>query len=157
VRSAGSLCIGSSAMAASLPDGSRVRRESHARFCERLEVKSLRPTHPTVPVLEGPDQHGTVLDLRSGPPAVWGREPTSSDVLLLTRPQGRASPGARYASILQADAYDGYRQLYQAGRQPGPIREAACWSHGRRPFFALVGIPTAVVCLYPCAMMKNAD
>ena len=32
-------------MAASLPDGSRVRRESHARFCERLEVKSLRPTH----------------------------------------------------------------------------------------------------------------
>ncbi|SDD33659.1 hypothetical protein SAMN05216337_101042 [Bradyrhizobium brasilense] len=51
MRSAGSLCIGNSAMAASLPDGSRVRRESHARFCERLEVKSLRPTHPTVPVL----------------------------------------------------------------------------------------------------------
>lgn len=38
-------------MAASLPDGSRVRRESHAPFCERLEVKSLRPTHPTVPIL----------------------------------------------------------------------------------------------------------
>jgi hypothetical protein len=31
VRTAGSLCIGNSAMAASLPDGSRVRRESHAR------------------------------------------------------------------------------------------------------------------------------
>ena len=51
MRTAGSLCIGNSAMAASLPDGSRVRRESHARFCERLEVKSLRPTHPTVPIL----------------------------------------------------------------------------------------------------------
>src|ERR1035437_3406307 len=25
---------------------SRVRRESHARFCERLVVKSLRPTRP---------------------------------------------------------------------------------------------------------------
>ncbi|OKO67222.1 hypothetical protein AC629_42895, partial [Bradyrhizobium sp. NAS80.1] len=29
---------------------------------------------------------------------------------------------ARYAGILQADAYDGYNQLYLAGRQPGPIR-----------------------------------
>jgi len=33
-------------MAVHLPDGSRVRREPHARFCERLEVKSLRPTLP---------------------------------------------------------------------------------------------------------------
>ena len=29
-----------------LPDGSRVRRESHARFCERLAVQLRRPTHP---------------------------------------------------------------------------------------------------------------
>src|SRR4029077_5934483 len=43
----------------------------------------------------------------------------------------------RYAGILQADAYDGYNQLYLAGRHPGPIREAACWSHARRPFFAM--------------------
>ncbi|BAR58417.1 hypothetical protein ACVIWV_009191 [Bradyrhizobium diazoefficiens] len=28
----------------------------------------------------------------------------------------------------------------RAGRQPGPIREAACWSHGRRPFFAMADI-----------------
>lgn len=56
VRTAGSLCIDNSPMAASLPDGSRVRRESHARFCERLEVKSLRPTHPTIrrPAGSGP-------------------------------------------------------------------------------------------------------
>ncbi|MGY4627081.1 hypothetical protein ACVWY3_004837 [Bradyrhizobium sp. USDA 4486] len=46
----------------------------------------------------------------------------------------------RVAGILQADAYDGYNQLYLAGRQPGPIREAACWSHGRRPFFAMADI-----------------
>ncbi len=52
-------------------------------------------------------------------------------------PQGHL---ARYAGILQADAYDGYNQLYLAGRQPGPIREAACWSHGRRPFFAMADI-----------------
>jgi Group II intron, maturase-specific domain len=32
-----------------LPDGSRVRRESHARFCERLAVQLRRPTHPFRP------------------------------------------------------------------------------------------------------------
>jgi len=32
-----------------LPDGSRVRRESHARFCERLAVQSRWPTHHLVP------------------------------------------------------------------------------------------------------------
>jgi transposase len=47
---------------------------------------------------------------------------------------------ARYAGILQADAYDGYNQLYLAGREPGPIREAACWAHARRPFFVMADI-----------------
>src|SRR6202048_3407908 len=47
---------------------------------------------------------------------------------------------ANYAGILQADAYDGYNQLYLAGRNPGPIREAACWAHARRPFFAMADI-----------------
>src|SRR6202045_625076 len=47
---------------------------------------------------------------------------------------------AQYAGILQADAYDGYNQLYLAARKPGPIREAACWAHARRPFFAMADI-----------------
>jgi transposase len=47
---------------------------------------------------------------------------------------------ARYDGILQADAYDGYNQLYLLGRHPGPIREAACWSHARRPFFAMADV-----------------
>jgi hypothetical protein len=47
---------------------------------------------------------------------------------------------AGYAGILQADAYDGYNQLYLAGRTPGPIWEAACWAHARRPFFAMADI-----------------
>ncbi|MDQ2948259.1 MAG: IS66 family transposase [Acidobacteriota bacterium] len=47
---------------------------------------------------------------------------------------------AGYAGILQADAYDGYNKLYLAGRNPGPIREAACWVHARRPFFAMADI-----------------
>jgi transposase len=47
---------------------------------------------------------------------------------------------ASYAGILQADAYGGYGDLYKAERRPGPITEAACWSHGRRKFFVLADI-----------------
>jgi len=47
---------------------------------------------------------------------------------------------AGYAGILQADAYDGYGKLYLPGRTPGPVREAACWVHARRPFFAMADI-----------------
>lgn len=47
---------------------------------------------------------------------------------------------ATYAGIVQADAYDGYGKLYLPGRTPGPIREAACWVHARRPFFAMADI-----------------
>jgi hypothetical protein len=36
---------------------------------------------------------------------------------------------ASYAGILQADAYSGFGQLYNARRSPGPITEAACWAH----------------------------
>lgn len=47
---------------------------------------------------------------------------------------------ARYSGILQADAYGGYNKLYESGRSPGPIIEAACWSHARRKFFELADI-----------------
>src|SRR5215467_4984353 len=40
--------IGKTAWSACLPDGSRVRRESHARFCERLGVRLPGPTHPPI-------------------------------------------------------------------------------------------------------------
>jgi transposase len=42
-----------------------------------------------------------------------------------------------YHGILQADAYAGFSDLYDARRRPGPITEAACWSHGRRNFFVI--------------------
>ena len=47
---------------------------------------------------------------------------------------------AKWSGVLQADAYGGYNKLYEAGRTPGPILEAACWAHARRPFFALADI-----------------
>ena len=46
----------------------------------------------------------------------------------------------RWRGILQADAYSGYSRLYDTGRTPGPILEAACWAHARRPFFALADV-----------------
>ncbi|MDE3813088.1 transposase [Sinorhizobium meliloti] len=52
-------------------------------------------------------------------------------------PQGHL---ANYSGILQADAYTGYTQLYLPDRSPGPIYEAACWAHARRPFFALADL-----------------
>ena len=50
---------------------------------------------------------------------------------------------AEFGGILQADAYAGYNQLYEGNRKPGPIIEAACWSHGRRKFFVLADIAKA--------------
>ncbi len=48
-----------------------------------------------------------------------------------------------WSGVLQADAYSGYNKLYAADRQPAPILEAACWSHGRRKFFVLADIEAA--------------
>ena len=50
---------------------------------------------------------------------------------------------AQWAGVLQADAYGGYDALYDAGRSPGPIRQALCWSHGRRKLFELADIAEA--------------
>jgi transposase len=50
---------------------------------------------------------------------------------------------AGYSGIFQADAFGGYNKLYEAGRSPGPIVEAACWSHARRKFFELADLAKA--------------
>lgn len=112
--------------------------EAHVMAAERLHADDT-----TVPVLaQGKTDTGRcwiyVRDDRpfggAGPPAAmfyYSRDRKGE------HPQGHL---AAYAGILQADAYDGYNQLYLAGRQPGPIREAACWVHARRPFFAMADI-----------------
>lgn len=45
-------------------------------------------------------------------------------------PRGHLAP---FTGILQADAYAGFKHLYEKGR----IREAACWAHARRAFYDL--------------------
>ena len=48
---------------------------------------------------------------------------------------------------MQADAYAGFNRLYDAGRQPGPIVEVACWAHARRKFFDLARLNKAPIAL----------
>jgi hypothetical protein len=70
----------------------------------------------------------------TGPPAA---------MFYYSRDRGGAHPVRHligYAGILQADAYSGYNKLYEADRRPGPIIEAGCWVHARRPFFVLADI-----------------
>lgn len=114
------------------------RVECHVMSAERLHADDT-----TVPVLaKGKTDTGRcwiyVRDDRpfggTGPPAAmfyYSRDRKGE------HPQAHL---ARYAGILQADAYDGYNQLYLAGRSPGPIQQAACWSHARRPFFVMADI-----------------
>jgi transposase len=71
-----------------------------------------------------------------------GRDPPAA-MFYYSRDRGGDHPArhlAGYTGILQADAYGGYNKLYEANRQPGPIIEATCWAHARRPFFVLADL-----------------
>jgi transposase len=112
--------------------------EAHVMAAERLHGDDT-----TVPVLaKGKTDTGRcwiyVRDDRpfggAGPPAA---------IFYYSRDRRGEHPQAHlagYSGILQADAYDGYNRLYLADRKPGPIREAACWVHARRPFFAMADL-----------------
>src|SRR5699024_3540764 len=45
-----------------------------------------------------------------------------------------------FSGILQADAYAGYKPLYEPDRLAGAVTEALCWSHARRKFYELADI-----------------
>jgi transposase len=118
--------------------------EGHVMAAERLHADDT-----TVPVLaEGKTDTGRCwIYLRddrpfggTGPPAAifyYSRDRRGE------HPQGHL---AGYAGILQADAYDGYNKLYQAGRSPGPILEAACWVHYLERSFIWCTQPQALIC-----------
>ncbi len=48
---------------------------------------------------------------------------------------------------MQADAFSGYNALYEKGRQPAPVIEAACWAHGRRDFFDFAKLTKAPIAI----------
>jgi transposase len=114
------------------------RIEAHVFAAERLHGDDT-----TVPVLAtGKTATGRcwvyVRDDRpfggTGPPAA---------MFYYSRDRGGEHPIqhlASYAGIFQADAYGGYGKLYEADRKPGPLVEAACWVHARRPFFQMADL-----------------
>jgi transposase len=74
----------------------------------------------------------------TAPPAV---------VFRFSRDRGGEHPTGHlkgWQGILQADAYAGYNQLYDPGRQPGPVVPALCWSHARRKFFELADVESNI-------------
>jgi len=114
------------------------RVEAHVFAAERLHGDDT-----TVPVLaKGKTHTGRCwVYVRDDRPFSGGAPPAA--MFYYSRDRGGEHPRihlARWSGVLQADAYGGYTQLYEAGRTPGPILEAACWAHARRPFFALADI-----------------
>lgn len=133
-------------MAARLPDGSRVRRESHARFCERLEVKSLRPTHPTIRILaKGKCTTGRIWTYVRDDRPFAGPAPPAAVYYASGNRRGEHPQRhlAAFAGILQADCYGGFEPLFDPKRKAMPITPAFCLAHARRGFFELADIEKA--------------
>jgi transposase len=121
-----------------------------------LAAERLHGDDTTVPVL-AKDKTGigrVWVGLCQGRSAVRRPRPARSAVLLLAQPQWRApqpasrrlcrDPPGRCWRCPRAghgpDPGAGFGDLYDARRRPGPITEAACWSHGRRKFFVLADL-----------------
>ena len=114
------------------------RIEAHVFAAERLHGDDT-----TVPVLaRGKTDLGRCWVYVRDDRPFGGRAPPAA-MFYYSRDRAGEHPARHltgYAGILQADAYSGYTRLYEAGRRPGPIIEAGCWVHARRPFFVLADI-----------------
>ena len=114
------------------------RLEAYVLSAERLHGDDTR-----VPVLaKGKTDTGRIwVYVRDDKP--FGGPAPPGAVFYYSRDRAGEHPQAHlanYTGILQADAYGGYRKLYESGRAPGSILEAACWVHARRPFFVMADL-----------------
>src|SRR5881227_2774088 len=108
-----------------------------------LSAERLHGDDTTVPVLaKGKTDTGRIwVYVRDDKP--FGGPAPPGAVFYYSRDRAGKHPQAHlanYTGILQADAYEGYGKLYQPSRMPGPILEAACWVHARRPFFVMADL-----------------
>jgi len=114
------------------------RLEAHVLAAERLHGDDT-----TVPVLARgkTDTARSWVYVRDDRP-FGGPEPPAAGFYYSRDRRGEhpQSHLANYAGVLQADAYGGYTKLYEPGRTPGTIVEAACWVHARRNFFVLADL-----------------
>ena len=114
------------------------RLEAYVLSAERLHGDDTR-----VPVLaKGKTDTGRIwVYVRDDKP--FGGPAPPGAVFYYSRDRAGKHPQAHlanYTGIFQADAYEGYGKLYEGGRAPGPILEAACWVHARRPFFVMADL-----------------
>jgi transposase len=132
--------VGASA-ATLMPLVETIRR--HVFAAERIHADDT-----TVPVLaKGKTRTGRLWTYVRDDRPFAGPEPPAA-AYFYSRDRGGEHPEqhlASYAGLMQADAYAGFNRLYEAGRKPGPIVEAACWAHGRRKFFDLARINKAPI------------
>ena len=112
--------------------------EAHVLAAERLHGDDTK-----VPILaKGKTETGRVWVYVRDDRPFGGTEPPAA-LFYASRDRSGEHPDHHlraFTGILQADAYGGYNRLYFPDRQPGPIVEALCWSHGRRKFFELADI-----------------
>jgi hypothetical protein len=118
--------------------GQHQRLQAHVLSAERLHGDDT-----TVPVLaKGKTLTGRIwVYVRDDKP--FGGQAPPGAVFYYSRDRAGEHPQAHlvnYSGIFQADAYGGYGKLYEPGRAPGPITEAACWVHARRPFFVMADL-----------------
>jgi transposase len=121
-----------------------VLRPLHDRLLAHvLAAERLHGDDTTVPVLaKGKTVIGRCWTYVRDDQPFGGRAPPAA-VFFYSRDRSGEHPQqhlAAWAGILQADAYGGYRKLYDGERGPGPILEAACWAHARRKFFVLADL-----------------
>jgi len=117
------------------------RVEAHVFAAERLHGDDT-----TVPVLaKGKTDTGRIWGYVRDDRPFGGADPPAA-MFYYSRDRRAEHPAEHlngYSGIFQADAYQGYDSLYGGGRSPGPILQAACWAHGRRPFFIFADVEEA--------------
>jgi transposase len=118
---------------------------AHVFAAERIHADDT-----TVPVLApGKTRTGRLWTYVRDDRPFGGPDPPAA-VFFYSRDRGGEHPQAHlagYAGLMQADAYVGFNRLYEAGRRPGPIIEAACWAHARRKFFDLARLQKAPIAI----------
>ncbi|MGH7041593.1 MAG: IS66 family transposase [Acetobacteraceae bacterium] len=111
-----------------------------------LGAERIHGDDTTVPVLaKGKTVTGRLWAYVRDDQPFGGPDPPAA-MFFYSRDRGGEHPArhlAGYAGILQADAYAGFNDLYHPARKPGPLREAACWAHGRRKLFVLADVARA--------------
>jgi transposase len=119
--------------------------QAHVFAAERIHADDT-----TVPVLaKGKTRTGRLWTyVRDDRPFAGPAPPAAA--FFYSRDRGGEHPErhlASYTGLMQADAYAGFNRLYEAGRKPGPIIEAACWAHARRKFFDLARLNKAPIAI----------